>query len=205
VIAAALFAATWAVCDLAGLGPAISLALAGVITISVVPWLIFRGSRRSEGLDEPPGWDLRPRRSERLGAQSREPATIPERPTWHPGEAHTRRCAQTLVTQYVRIVIDHAGFEVKKRRKTAVADAWEEYLRMQWSAVTTIKFTTDRHDPIVALYVWTTSGKRRHVADSRFLSQSQWVQLSELIAESTDGRLTLDLAGRDNPPALPDS
>jgi len=70
---------------------------------------------------------------------------------------------------------------------------------MPWSAVKAINFATDRHDPIVALYVWTAFGERHHVADSGFLTRSEWTRLGEMIAESTRGSLTLDLAGRDNP------
>jgi hypothetical protein len=202
VAAAALIAATWAVCELIGLGAGISLALAGVVTVSVVPWLVFRASRRSQVPSRLPGWDVRPAGAEGFGAQ---PRAVLERPARHTGDARAPQRARTLVTQYIRIAIDDAGFEVKKRRKTAVADDWEDYLRMQWSAVAAMKFATDRHDPIVALYVWTAFGKRHHVADSRFLSQPEWVQLSKLIAESTRGKLTLDLAGRDNPSTLPDS
>jgi hypothetical protein len=107
--------------------------------------------------------------------------------------------ARTLASQHIQIIVDDVLFEVKVRRKTTAEDAWEEYLRIQWSAVRAIEFATDRHDPIVALYFWTVAGKRHHVADSGFLSQSEWARLGKMIAESTRGRLTLDLSGRDNP------
>jgi hypothetical protein len=205
-VAAALFAATWVVSEqLAGLGTLISLALAGVVTVSVVPWLVVRTPRRPQALVRGPGWDIRPGGDERPGAQQSGTATIVQTPSRHTGHADALRDAETFVNQYVRIAVDGAGFEVRKRRKTAVADGWDEYLRMQWSAVAAIKFATDRHDPVVALYLWTASGERYHVVDSGLLSRSEWAQLSMLIAESTGGRLALDLTERENRSALPDS
>jgi len=205
VVAVALFAATWAVCELlAGLGAGISLALAGVVTVSTVPW-VFRTSYSSAVLGRVPRREARPRRADEFAAQPDRAAMILERPPRRAGGDRAPRRPQTLVTQYVRIVVDDAGFEVKKRRKTGIADDWEEHLRMRWSAVTAMKFATGRHDPIVALYAWTIFGKRHHVADSSFLSRSDWTQLSKLIAGSTGDRLTLDLTERDNPRTLLDS
>lgn len=103
------------------------------------------------------------------------------------------------MTQHVQLTVDVGEFAVKKRRKTATSDFWEDHLRLLWPDVKTIAFAIDRHDPIVALYAWTTSGRRYHVADSGFLSQSEWTELGNLISRATFGRLTLDLAGRDDP------
>jgi hypothetical protein len=205
VAAAALFAATWIVSEpIAGLSGPISLALSGVVTVSVVPWLLFR-TRRTQIVVQPYRRDVR---SGWTGVHDAQPsaadATI-RAPTRHPGTARTPQGPQRLVTQYVRIVLDDAGFEVEKKRKTAVADAWDEYLRMEWSKVAAMRFATARHDPVVALYAWTAFGERHHVADSRLLSGSEWAQLSKLIAESTGSRLALDLTERGNPPVLPDS
>jgi len=65
--------------------------------------------------------------------------------------------------------------------------------------VSAMEFSTDRRDAIVALYAWTVTGSRHHVADASFLSSSQWAQLARLIAQATHDRLVLDASGRDNP------
>lgn len=200
-----LLAVAWVVLGLLiGLGVGPSLAVAAVLAIAAVPWLVHRSSRRPHR----PGQGLRPRRSARGGPQRvtrfgdyTENHGHPSGKTRHGvrDEAHVPQLPQTLVTQFVQLIVDDGGFAVKKRQKTATWDFWEDHLRVAWPDVKAIAFATDRHDPIVALYAWTTSGTRHHVADSRFLSQSEWTELVNLISWATRGRLTLDLAGRDDP------
>jgi hypothetical protein len=144
-------------------------------------------------------------RAERSGERGRE---LPEKPgitgrsTPHVRDIPARERARTLATQHIQFIVDDAGMQVRGKRKTVGGDVWEEHLRIQWSAVTAIGFAAGRYDPIVALYAWASAGKPHHVADSRFLSQLQWTQLGELIAEATRGRLTLDVAGRYNPKSI---
>lgn len=222
VVGAALFAVGWAVCDqLAGLGVGASSAAAGVLAI--VAFGLTLGVTRPERprvlhLRSPHakpdglGWrvdaqlhDVFVERTARSGERGR---ALPEKPgitgrsTPHAREIPARDRARTLVTQHVRFIVDDAGMQVRGKRKTAGGEVWEEHLRIQWSAVTVIGFATGRYDPVVALYAWAAAGKPHHVADSRFLSQLQWTQLGELIADATRGRLTLDVAGRYNPKSI---
>jgi hypothetical protein len=120
----------------------------------------------------------------------------------HTQEAPEPQRAHTLASQRIKLIIDDAEFVSMQRRGTIDGELWEEYLRIQWAAMRKIGFATDSHDPIVALYVWTAPGERHYIADSGFLTQSQWTRLADLIAQSTRGRLTLDLTGRDNPRSM---
>ena len=113
-----------------------------------------------------------------------------------------RELPRTLVTQQIQFIVDDVGLQVRGKRKTVGGEVWQENLRIQWSAVRAIGFATGRYDPIVALYAWAAAGKSNHVADSRLLSNLQWTQLGELIAEATSGRLTLDVASRHNPSSI---
>lgn len=211
-VAGALFAATWAVCEqLVGLGAGTSVAMAGVLLAIVVSGLAFWALCRPQVLR--PGqwtreWDvwLQPadERHHRRNEQPYEgPEVLGKSTRQHAPDTPTPQGARMLVTEHIKLIVDDVEFEVQKGRRTAVTDVWEEYLRVQWSAVTAIGFATGRHDPIVALYVRTAAGVRYHVADSGFLSRSEWAQLGQLIVEATHGRLILNLAERDNPRSMP--
>jgi hypothetical protein len=182
-VVAALFTAAWAVCDqLIGLGAGTSFAVAGVLSVIVVPWLAGSVPRRREHRVNP----------DTLGKSTRRDVR----------DADARQHARTLVTQHIKLIVDDAGFQVQKMRRTGAAGVWENYLQICWREVKAIAFATGRYDPIVALYAWTTAGVRHHVADSRFLSQPEWIKFGVLISEATHGKLTLDLAGRDDPRSL---
>ena len=199
VVAAALFAVAWAVCDqLAALGVGASSAAAGVLAI-----VAFGLTLRVPGLKRPrvrhPGtvgaepiglqWrvETRPRGvTAEPAARSDEPEReLPEKPGITEDHRRTPRTyshdtgSQTLVTRHNQFIVDDAGMQVRRKRKTVGGEIWEEYLRIEWSAVKSIGFATGRHDPIIALYLRAAAGKPRHAADSQFLSHLQWTELGQ--------------------------
>jgi hypothetical protein len=224
-VAAASFALTAVVCEeLVGLGTGPSLAAASLLVIIVAPWMVFMAARRPDSPgprrverpyvpdvgsdqgepDEPLRLDQKPQpgraeRADRSDWQMHDEPGVLETSPRHLRKAAGPPRAQTLVTTHIKVIVDDAGLEVRTRRRAAGADIWETHLRIQWSAVTAIQFATDSYDPIVALYVYTAAGRRHHVADSGFLSQSEWTRFGKLISESSRGRLTLNLAGRRHP------
>ena len=217
VIASALFAVAWAMCDqVAGLGVGTSSAAAGALAIVAFGLTLrvarpelprVRDLRSAHAKPDGPRWrvdtqlhDVLAERGTRSGERGRElpaEAGVP-----HTRDVPAQERARTLVTQHIQFIADDAGLQVRRKRKTAGGEVWEDHLRIQWSAVAAIGFATGRHDPIVALYAWAAAGKPHHVADSRLLSNVQWTQLGELIAEVTRGRLTLDVASRYNPRSI---
>ena len=68
--------------------------------------------------------------------------------------------------------------------------------------MTGLGFSIGSRDSVIALYAWAAAGKPHYVADSRTLDHLQWTQLGELIAGVTSGRLTLDVASRDDPRSI---
>jgi hypothetical protein len=222
VVAAVLFAVTWPVCDqLAGLSIGASSAVAGVLAIAAF-WMTLRvtrpGFQRVRHLQTA---DARPNElrwravsqqddvlvdqagaSEERDRELPEKPVIPGRPTPGAGDIPARERARTLATQRIQLTVDDAGMQVRRKRRMIGGEVWEEHIRIQWSAVTAIGFATGRYDPIVALYAWVAVGKPHHLTDSQFLDNLQWTQLSELVAEATSGRLTLDVAGRYNPRSI---
>jgi hypothetical protein len=219
VVASVVFAVAWATCDqLAGLGVGGSSAAAGVLATVALGLTLWRtrperpSVRRLLSAHARPNGLLRPVDAQphdvsveptaRPGERGRE---LPKKPTVtgrsipHARDVPARERTRTLMTQHIQFIVDDAGIRVQRKRKTAGAEVWEEHLRTQWSAVTAIGFATGRNDPIVALYAWTAAGRPYHMADSRFLNHLEWTRLSELIAEATRGRLTLDVADRHNP------
>jgi hypothetical protein len=222
VLAAALFAVSWAVCDqLAGLGVAGSSAAAGVVAI-VAFGLTLRATRPERlhvrhlgsahvgpnGLRRRVDTELYEVYSERAARSGEGGRELPEKPgitrrsTPKARDRPTRDRARTVVSERIKFIVDDAELQVRRKRRTIGGEVWEEYLRIQWSTVRGIGFATGRHDPIVALYAWTTAGRPYHVADSQFLSHLQWIQLGELITEATRGRLTLDVDSRHNPRSI---
>jgi hypothetical protein len=197
VVAAVLFAVTWPVCDqLAGLSIGASSAVAGVLAIAAFA-MTLRVTR-----PEFPRTRLQVGASGERGGELPAKLLIPGRLGPRATDAPARERAGTLVTQQVQFIVDDAGMQVRRKRKTIGEEIWEEHLRIQWSAVTAIGFATGRYDPIAALYVWAAAGKPHHLADARFLNNLQWTQLGELIAEATSGRLTLDAASRYDPRSI---
>lgn len=187
VVAAALFAVAWVLCDqLAGLGADGSSAAAGVLAI-VVFGLTARVTRperprvqhlrsahaKPDGLGRQIGAqprDVLARPAARSGARRGE---LPERPgvtarsTPHAGDMHVRD--GTVLTQDIQFIVDDAGMPVQGKRKTPAGDVWEERVRIRWSAVTSPGFSIGSHDSVVALYAWAAVGKPHYVADSRVL------------------------------------
>lgn len=222
VVGAVLLAVAWPLCNqLAGLGAGMSTAAAGVAAIVAfgLTLAVTRPERPRVGHLQSarvqPG-PLGRRVDARLhdvpaeGAAwpGRRGGVLPDEPgltgrsTPYAGDTPAREQARTVVTQHIRFIVDDAGMQVRRKRKTVGGEVWEEYLRIRWSTVTAIGFATGRYDPITALYAWGADGRPHHVADSRFLNHAQWTQLSELIAAVTSGRLTLNLADRDNPNSM---
>jgi hypothetical protein len=212
VVASVLFAGAWAICDqLAGLGIGGSSAAAGLLAIiafGLTLWLtrpyrspaqFIRSARAEPSLTrkpaDPHGVFVEPpaRPSERGRRTPKRPATAP-----NAQDKPAREWPWTLVTQQIEFVVDDAGMQVRGKRKTVGGEVWEEYLRIRWSAVTALGFAIGSHDSIPALYARAAVGKPAHVADSPLLSNSEWAQLADLIAEATRGRLTLDVASRRN-------
>jgi hypothetical protein len=222
VVAAVLFAVTWPVFDqLAGLGVGASSAVAGVIAIAAFVVTLratrpeFRREQHFQSAVTRPsqlGWrvlsqpdDVLVDRSGASGGRDREPdekPVIPGRPTPRARDIPKRERTRTLVTQHVHFIVNDAGMQVRRKRRTTGGEVWEEHVRIQWSTVTAIGFATGRHDPIVALYAWVAIGKPHHLSDSRFLDNLQWTELSGLIADATNGRLTLDVGGRHDPKSI---
>jgi len=222
VVASVLFAVAWPVCDqLAGLGVGGSSAVAGLLAI-VAFGLTLRTTRPERvrvpylrsAHDRPRhlGWQVEPQPHElfveptaRSGDGGRQ---LPEKPVTtvssaqHARDVPARERVRTLVTDDIEFIVDDVGMRVRGKRRTVGGAVWEERLRIQWSAVTGIGFSTGRHDPVVALYTWAMAGKPHYVADSRFLSNAQWIELGQLITEATRGRLTLDVASRHNPKSI---
>lgn len=218
--ATALFAVAWALCDqLAGLGVGGSSVAAGVLAI-VVFGLIARATRaelppvqhlrsaraKPDGL----GWqiDAQPRdvlagpvtRSGEHGDERSERPGVTGRSSPHAGDIPVRN--GTVVTQDIQFIVDDAGMQVRRKRKRPTGDVWEERLRIRWSAVRGLGFSIGSHDSVVALYAWAAAGTPLYVADSRTLDHLQWAQLGALIAGATSGRLTLDVASRDDPRSI---
>lgn len=215
VLASVLFAGAWAACDqLGGFGVGGSSAVAGVLAIVAFALTLLLTRSDSPGVGR-----LRSERAKPNGLRGPVGAPLPNvyaEPDARPGglehglpethgttakarEAPTGEYTGTLVTQQVQFIVDGAGMQVRGKRKTIGGEVWEEYLRIQWSAVTAIGFAIERYDPVVALYAWAAVGRPAHVTDSRLLSHSEWAELAELIAGATRGRLTLDPASRRNP------
>jgi len=222
VVAAVVFAVTWPVCDqLADLSVGASSAVAGVLAIAAFGMTLrvtrpkFPRVRRVQSADARASelrWRVVSQQDDVLvdqdGASREHGRELPEKPVM-PGRSMPRardlpakERARTVVTQHVQFIVDDSGMRVRGKRKTIGGEVWEEYLRIQWSAVTAIGFATGRYDPIVALYAWAATGKPHHLADSRFLNNLQWTQLAELISEATSGQLTLDVASRHNPRSI---
>lgn len=213
VLASVLFAGAWAACDeLGGFGAGGSSAVAGALAIVAFALTLWLTRSDSLGVGR-----IQPERAKANELRRPVGAPLPKvfvEPAARPGglehglpqtrrtrpkarEAPTGKHTGTLVTRQVQFIVDGAEMQVRGKRKTIGGEVWEEYLRIQWSAVTAIGFAVERYDSIVALYAW--AGRPAHVTDSRLLSHSEWAQLAELIAEATRGRLTLDLASRHNP------
>jgi len=144
--------------------------------------------------------DLRSAQAEPVVWRVDTPLTVRSAPPAR--DIPAREHARTVVTQDIQLIIDDAGMQVRSKRKIVGAEFWEEHVRIQWPAVTAIGFATGRHDPVVALYAWGAGGKSHHVADSRFLDDLQWTRLGKLIAEATQGRLTLDVDSRRDPRSI---
>jgi hypothetical protein len=222
VLAVALFAVAWAVCDqLAGLGVGASCAVAGALAI-VTFGLTLRMTRPQHLRVQPPrsaqtkpnglGRQVdaqlhgvfveRPSEANQRWPGLPENRKVTSRPTSHARDMPVREQTRTLVTPHMQFIVDDAGMQVQRRRKTVGGEVWKEHLRISWCAVTSIGFATGRHDPIVALYAWPAAGKPNHVADSRLLNDLEWTQLGELVAEATCGRLALDVGGRYTPKSI---
>jgi hypothetical protein len=220
VVAAALFAVAWVLCDqLAGLGVGGSSAAAGALAIVVfgLTASVTRPERprvqhlrsahaKPDGLGRQNG--AQPRevlarpaaRSGARGGDLLERPGVTGRSTPLAGAMYVRD--RTVLTRDIQFVVDDVGMQVRGKRKTPAGDVWEERLRIRWSAVTGLGFSIGSHDSVVALYARAATGKPHYVADSRVLDHLQWTQLGGLIAGATSGRLTLDVASRDDPRSI---
>jgi hypothetical protein len=219
VAAAALFAVAWVLCDqLSGLGVGGSSAAAGIL--AVVAFGLTAKVTRPErprvqrfrsphAMTDGPAFriSMRPRdvpvgpaaqAGTRGGLQ--EQSELTGQPVLHSGDMRVRD--RTVLTHNIQFIVDDAGMLVRGKRKSPAGDVWEERLRIGWSEVTGLGFSIGSHDSVVALYAFTAVGKPRYLADSRVLGRSQWTRLGELIAGATSGRVTLDVASRDDFPSI---
>jgi hypothetical protein len=129
VVAAALFAVAWVLCDqLAGLGVGGSSATAGVLAI-----VVFGLTARVTRPERPRVQGLRSAR----GGKLQERPGITGRSTPHAGDMHVRD--GTVLTQDIQFIVDGAGMQVRRNRKTPTGDVWEERVRIRWSAVTGLR------------------------------------------------------------------
>jgi hypothetical protein len=222
VVAAALFAVAWVLCNqLAGLGVGGSSVAAGVVAVVAFGLMVrvtrperprVRNLRSAHAKSDGVGWqvdaqlhDVLVERVERSGERERElweKSGVTEAATPHAEDIPARERTRTFLTKDVQFIVDDAGMQVRGKRKTVAGDVWEEHLRIRWSAVRAMGFSTGSYDPVVALYAWAAAGKPQYVVDSGVLSNLQWTQLGELIAEATSGRLILDVASRYDPRSI---
>lgn len=218
VVAAVLLVVTWPVFDqLAGLSVGASSAVAGVLAAAGfgITWRVtrpgFQRVRHLHSADLGPSelrWRIAPQQDDVLvdqaGASAERDRKLSEKPVMQGRLTPRARGVpamdrvRTLATKDIQFIVDDTGIQVHGKRKTIGGDVWEEYVRIQWSAVTAMGFAIGRHDSIVALYAWAAAGKSYHLVDSKSLDNLQWTQLETLVAEATGGRLTLDVASRYN-------
>jgi hypothetical protein len=190
-IATAAFALVWLVCELVlGVGAVASLATASLLTvIAALGRSALAQVRRVRS--GPAGRPAEPSGGRRRDdAGSGKPSTRPQ--------AREPALPRAIATKRVEIIVDRAGLEIRAARARS---SWYPRRRIQWSDVTAMTFGITPHDPIIALYASTETG-REHLADASLLSRAEWDLLSRMIAESTGRRLNLDLRGLGNPGSL---
>ncbi|MGW0633842.1 hypothetical protein [Streptomyces sp. NPDC002758] len=78
-------------------------------------------------------------------------------------------------------------------------------MELSWPDIAGLGFDSDRHDPVVALYVVRAAGGRQHVVDSASFTTAQWQDVAMGVERLSGGRITLDLSRRDRPGGLRDS
>ena len=215
VVAAALFAVAWVLCDqVADLGVGGSSVAAGIIAIVVFGLTAkvthperprVQNSRSPDVMtDAPAFWISMPPSDVPVGpaAQAGTRGRLQEQPgptgqpAPHSGDMPVKN--RTVLTRDIQFIVDDAGMQVRGKRRSPAGDVWEERLRIGWSEVTGLGFSIGSHDSVPALYAFRAIGKPHYVADSRVLGHSQWTRLGELIAGATSGRVTLDVASRDD-------
>ncbi|HEU5029404.1 MAG TPA: hypothetical protein VFV01_31150 [Spirillospora sp.] len=101
-----------------------------------------------------------------------------------------------MAARVVQVIADAEGFKVMRNLRR---DVWETDLRMPWPEIRRLSFDTAPHDPVIALYAWTSEGSRRYVCDAAHLTKEQWRTLARYVEACTQGNVVLDLASRDKP------
>jgi hypothetical protein len=96
----------------------------------------------------------------------------------------------------VQVIADLDGFKVMRNLRR---DVWETDLEMPWPEIRRLAFDTAPHDPVIALYAWTSEGSRRYVCDAAHLNKEQWRTLATYVEACTRGNVALDLTSRDKP------
>ncbi|MCL2732152.1 MAG: hypothetical protein FWE15_19255 [Actinomycetia bacterium] len=123
-------------------------------------------------------------------------------------EAATRQDKQrhrpyrmSVSSRQVRVTVGPDGFAVEQ----SIGATWRRHLDLAWRDVSGLEFSQDYRDPVVSLYVIPAQGTRRHALDSSHLSGADWAKVADAVAANTDGRIRLDLAGRDGTYVNPDA
>ncbi|MDX3228904.1 hypothetical protein [Streptomyces sp. ME19-01-6] len=185
-----------------GLQPIPWLAAATPLAVLIPLWMgwnaaMRRKAHRSGAFSRPAP---RPRAATTSRTATSRTATAPR-----PAKPHGKPKPVTVASGRARVTADHDGFTVEQPRGPSRAPQWQTHLRLDWSEVRRIEFSNDTRDPVVALFVHPTDGLRRYALDASHLTAAQWSELATGVAALTDGRITLDLAGRDGRWVNPDS
>ncbi|MFI1093660.1 hypothetical protein [Streptomyces sp. NPDC020917] len=158
----------------------------------------------------PPG--PRPAGGGRTRPSARRPKPAPSGAGTTPAdriyEAATRQHKQrhrpyrmTVSSRQVRVTVGPDGFAVEQ----SITGTWRSHLDLPWRDVSGLEFAQDYRDPVVSLYVLPAQGTRRHALDSSHLTGADWAEVADAVAAKTDGRVRLDLAGRDGGHVNPDA
>ncbi|MFG2522226.1 DnaJ C-terminal domain-containing protein [Streptomyces sp. NPDC048527] len=125
-----------------------------------------------------------------------EPSAAP--PTGRPATGGTAAgtAGGTLQSEHVIVTANASGFEVKQCRRVGV---WETELTLSWPELRRLSFDTAPHDRVIALYAWTTDGRRRYAFDAGHITRPQWRTLAAYVEQASGGTVLLDLASRDHP------
>ncbi|MFF1685173.1 MULTISPECIES: DnaJ C-terminal domain-containing protein [unclassified Streptomyces] len=124
------------------------------------------------------------------GTVEPSPAPPPGRPTADVA------AGGTLQSEHVIVTANASGFEVKQCRRVGI---WDTELALSWPELRRLSFDTAPHDRVIALYAWTTDGRRRYAFDAGHLTRPQWGTLAAYVERASGGTVPLDLASRDHP------
>ncbi|MEV0009358.1 hypothetical protein [Streptomyces sp. NPDC047973] len=166
----------------------------------------------------------RPARSAGTGERERDPRVRPSqersasddaflksrigktRPPRHGEEPQRETQARGPVTvlnskQDTELGVTESGIVVRDNwPRPGGTSRWKVRLNLRWEDIAHLGFDYGTHDSVVSLWAVPSHGARRqHIVDSGAFTSTQWQDLAHGVAALTDGRLTVDLAGRDHP------